>query len=601
MQHIRVLPANLVNQIAAGEVIERVASAVKELVENAIDAQAARVDIALLKAGKELISVQDDGLGMTPKMLALAPLRHATSKLADDDLLAISFLGFRGEALPSIGSVSRLSITSRARNEQDAWNIQVDAGQMSAVSPAAQPQGTRVEVRDLFYATPARLKFLKSDRSELDAVKDCVERLAMAHPSVSFSLTNEGKKQLQLEAEKTDPLSARLARLSQVMGREFSANALPIHAEREGIQLSGFIGLPTFNRGTSASQYLFVNGRPVRDKLLLGVVRAAYQDFLAHDRHAVVALFLDIPPQEVDVNVHPAKAEVRFRDSGIIRGMIISAIRHALNDAGHRASTTVSQQALGALQAMHNAPFTQASYQPALPYRGGVADTSAAFHATAPALLADFAFAPALKTPELSESEYAMHYPLGAACGQIHETYIIAQTRDGFVIVDQHAAHERLLYERMKQQMEASQIARQKLLIPEVVDVGEAASRRLCERSAELAELGLVLEAFGPDSVVVRELPALVGDSDVKGLVLDLADNLEEFGELLALRDKIEHICGTMACHSSVRAGRKLSIAEMNALLRQMESTPHSGQCNHGRPTYVELKLADVEKLFGRR
>ncbi len=598
---IRILPQTTVNRIAAGEVIERAASAVKELVENAIDAGAAKIDIQIRGAGRELIAVADDGAGMEPGELTLAILRHATSKLPQDDLLAINHLGFRGEALPSIGSVSRLSITSRTRGSKEGWRISVEGGEVSQAEPAACAEGTRVEVRDLFYATPARLKFLKGDRTETQHIVDIVDKLAMAHPSIAFSLAHDGKSLARYEAQEP-PLpmgegrgGGHLRRVAHVMGREFGENALPLQAAREGILLSGFAGVPTFNRGTSVSQYLFVNNRPVRDRLLLGVVRAAYQDFLAHDRYPVVALFLTVPQQLVDVNVHPAKTEVRFRDSGVIRGLILGALKAALAEAGFRASTTVGHQALAALQSRQYtpSPFIQ---------HGNLAEAVDMIYRPMEAQnQLPYAEAPPMARPmELVTHDY-ISYPLGAARGQLHETYIVAQTQDGIVIVDQHAAHERLVYERMKETLKQTGIARQALLIPEVVELDALAVERLMMRASELAELGLVIETFGPASLLVREVPALLGEVDVKGLINDLADNVEEYGEALALKGGLEHICGTMACHGSVRAGRSLSIHEMNALLRQMEATPHSGQCNHGRPTYVELKLNDIEKLFGRK
>lgn len=599
---IRVLPTITVNRIAAGEVIERPASAVKELVENAIDAGADRIEVHIKGGGKVGISVVDNGWGMTRDELALAIQRHATSKLPDDDLLNVQFLGFRGEALPSIGSVSRMEITSRTAGDENAWCIRVEGGTISEVEPAAHPHGTRIDVRDLFYATPARLKFLKSDVSEVRFISDIVQRLAMAHPQVAFLLASDGRKLLRVEACNQDDLfDARLKRLADVMGREFGENAIPVAAEREGACLYGFAGLPTYNRGTSTAQYLFVNGRPVRDKLLLGTIRAAYQDFLARDRHPVVALFVDIPCEEVDVNVHPTKAEVRFRDAGLIRGMIIGALKHALADAGFRASSTVSASALSSFRPQ---PFLP-DYQPAQAYQAPVHYPPAAFYDNAARQPANVLFAdepPMTRQAEWQPPQAGLqHYPLGAACAQLHETYVVAQTRDGIVIVDQHAVHERLVYERMKTALAETGIARQTLLIPEVVELEPYAAHQLANRASELAELGLVLEAFGEGAIVVREVPAMLGDTDVQALVKDLADDLAEFGETLALRDKLEHVCGTMACHGSVRAGRRLNTAEMNALLRQMEITPHSGQCNHGRPTYVELKLSDIEKLFGRR
>lgn len=603
---LRLLPPTLVNRIAAGEVVERPASAVKELVENAIDAGATRIDVQMADGGRTLIAVTDDGRGMSPEDLSLAVERHATSKLPDDDLVDIGFLGFRGEALPSIGSVARLTLTSRARGADSAWTLTVDAGLKGEPAPAAHPQGTRVEVRDLFYATPARLKFLKAARTEFQHAQDVIARLAMAHPQVAFSLSDGTKQALRLNANQGELFDARLSRLGAVLGREFADNAVPVDAEREGIRLTGHIGLPTYNRGNAQHQYLFVNGRPCKDRLLHGAVRGAYQDFLAHDRHPVLALYLELPPRDVDVNVHPAKAEVRFREPGLVRGLIVGALRHALNQAGHRASTTVSGAALGALQA-HDAVRQGLPFTHQMPHRPTVGQVAGAFAAQAPQGFGDrsdlprFEAPPSARPTDIAPPVEGANYPLGVARGQVHGTYIIAQTADGIVIVDQHAAHERLVYERMKSALDADGLKRQMLLIPEVVEIEEAAADRLLARAAELADLGLAVEGFGPGTIVVREVPALLGDADVQGLIRDLADDLTEWDEALALKDRLADVCATMACHGSVRAGRRLNGDEMNALLRQMEATPHSGQCNHGRPTYVELKLKDIEKLFGRR
>ena len=596
---LRRLPTTLVNRIAAGEVVERPASAVKELVENAIDAGAHRIAVTLKEGGRTFISVVDDGVGMNAQELQLAVERHCTSKLPGDDLTHISTLGFRGEALPSIASVSRFTITSRPAGADSAWALEIDGGAKGEPRPAAHPSGTRVEVRDLFFATPARLKFLKEPRTESGHVADAMRRLAMAHPAIAFRLESEERALIDLAAAPPSLLedgdAARLARLGAIMGREFADNALAIDANREGFRLTGFAGLPTLNRPTSQHQYLFVNGRPVRDKLLTGAVRGAYQDFLARDRHPMVALFLEAPPEMVDVNVHPAKTEVRFRDAGIVRGMIVGALRTALAAAGHRASTTVSDAALGAFR-----PHT--GHTNALPMGGswngssvprGLAEAAAQF-------MSPFR-APSARVEMPSGEIAAGNYPLGVARAQLHETYIVAQTDQGVVIVDQHAAHERLVHERLKNQLEADGVKRQALLLPEVVELGEDGARRLAGRQAELAEMGLVLEPFGLGAVVVRETPAVLGEVDIQGLVRDLADELAEMGEHLSLKEKVEQVCGTLACHTSVRAGRRLTVEEMNALLRQMEATPHSGQCNHGRPTYVELKLADIERLFGRR
>lgn len=603
---IRRLPETLVNQIAAGEVVERPAAALKELVENSLDAGASNIEIQLRDGGRTLIQVSDDGCGMTADELALAVERHATSKLPDDDLVHIKSLGFRGEALPSIGAVARVAISSRAVDGDSGWVIRVEGGKVSDVEPAAQPQGTRIEVRDLFFATPARLKFLKSPRTELTHAVEMINRLAMAHPGVGFHLTDGERKVVRLAPAQGDMLSQRLDRLAQVMGREFSDNALEIKAEREGVRLSGYIGLPTFNRGNAAQQYMFVNGRPVKDKLFFGAVRGAYRDFLAHDRYPYVALYLELDPQDVDVNVHPAKTEVRFRDQGMVRGLIVGALKHALADAGHRASTTVSGQALGAFHggggaggdrpafSYQSRPFGQGSQNVSF----GLSDRAAQFQAP----LTNFDGAPSARTDDgFDRGEDGADFPLGVARAQLHETYIVAQTADGIVIVDQHAAHERLVYERMKAAMNAGGIPRQGLLLPEVVELDEGAAARIVKRADEFAQLGFVIEPFGEGAVVVRETPAMLGRVDVVKLVQDLADDLAEWGEAIKLPEKLADVAGTMACHGSVRAGRRLNAIEMNALLRDMEATPHSGQCNHGRPTYVELKLADIEKLFGRR
>jgi DNA mismatch repair protein MutL len=593
MTPLRRLPETLVNRIAAGEVVERPASAVKELVENAIDAGARRIEVALREGGAASFSVTDDGRGMAPEELALAVERHVTSKLPDDDLVDIRFLGFRGEALPSIGAVARLAIVSRLAGSAEAWRLAVEGGRKGALEPAAGPPGTRVEVKDLFFATPARLKFLKTARSETMAVRDVVERLAMAHPEIAFRLEADGKRLLELPAGPGDLLERRRQRLAAVLGREVVANALPIAAEREALRLEGLAGLPTESRATGQYQYLFVNGRGVRDKLLQGAVRGAYQDFLAGGRHPVVALFLALPPAEVDVNVHPMKAEVRFRDPGLVRGLIVGGLKHALAAAGHRASTSVATAALGAFR-------PERGPQPA----PGLAEAAALYHAppgSASARLPGLSLPPQAPAAAIVEPPAGADHPLGAARAQLFDTYVVAETPDGLVIVDQHAAHERLVYERMKAALADRGIARQALLIPEVVELAEPAVERLLARAAELAELGLVIEPFGQGAVAVREVPALLGRLDVKALVADLADELAELGQAFALKERLEEFCGTLACHGSVRAGRRLGVEEMNALLRQMEVTPHSGQCNHGRPTYVELKKSDIEKLFGRR
>ena len=584
---IRRLSEGTINRIAAGEVVERPASAVKELVENALDAGAARIDVAISAGGADLILVEDDGEGMSADDLALAVERHATSKLRGDDLSNIQTMGFRGEALPSIGAVARLSIASRTA-DGEAHEIRVDGGHVDGPAPtgfrARGQHGARVEVRELFFATPARLKFLKSARSEDLATIDIVKRLAMARPDVGFTLTLDGRRALDLAAE-ADFFSGRLNRLAKIMGRDFGDNAAPVSVEREGVKIAGFAGLPTYNRANSAMQFLFVNGRPVRDKLLIGAVRGAYADFLSKDRHPALALFLDCDPAFVDVNVHPAKIEVRFRDSGLVRGLIVSALKRALSEAGHRASTTVAGDALASLR---SGAYV---YQEPRPSQG-MFDAAREYHAPL--------FTPGARVEE-APADTPADTPLGAARAQLHETYIVAQTKDGIVIVDQHAAHERLVYEKMKQAMADGGIARQPLLIPEVVDLDPAEVERVAARADQLAELGLVVEKFGPDAVVVREVPAMLGKLDIKGLLRDLADDIAETGSALSLKERLEAVAGTLACHTSVRAGRRLNAEEMNALLREMEATPHSGQCNHGRPTYVELKLSDIERLFGRR
>lgn len=608
MSRIRRLSEGTINRIAAGEVVERPASAVKELVENALDAGARHIEIVVGGGGRDLIRVTDDGIGMNAEELALAVERHATSKLRLDgegleDLHDIATLGFRGEALPSIGAVARLSILSRPKDADTAFRISVEGGKTDAVEPAAGRQGTQIEVRELFFATPARLKFMKSERAETQAVSDVVKRLAMAHPEVGFTLTSGERNLLRLEPELPGE-AGRLTRLGAIMGRDFEENALAIDAIREGIALTGFAGLPTYNRGTAQLQFLFVNGRPVRDKLIVGAVRGAYADFLARDRHPAVALFVDLDPRDVDVNVHPAKAEVRFRDAGLVRGLIVGALKRTLAEAGHRASTTVAGAALGAVRPEMTAASPSASYAPQRwpspgPARGpGLAEAAAGWQAAFTGLGGH-----AARVEEVPEAanETQPDMPLGVARGQLHETYVIAQTADGIVIVDQHAAHERLVYERMKKAMAATGVSRQILLIPEVVDLDEAEAERLVARIPELAELGFVIEGFGQGAVVVREVPSIFGKLDVGGLVRDLADDLSELDEALSLKERLEEVCGTIACHGSVRAGRRLTAEEMNALLREMEATPHSGQCNHGRPTYVELKLSDIERLFGRR
>jgi len=603
MSEIRRLPEDLISRIAAGEVIERPGAAVKELVENAIDAGAGSIDVRLDEGGRDGIWVTDDGQGMDPGELTLAVERHATSKLPTGDLTHIETLGFRGEALPSIGSVSRMTITSRTPGSDQAWAVTVDGAKATEPIPAALATGTRVEVRDLFYHVPARLKFLKQPRTEFSHAADAIKRVAMAFPHIAFSLADGERKAFRYGSGTGALFAARLTRLGQVMGREFAENALEVDAEREGVRLTGYAGVPTLNRRNAQAQYLFVNGRPVRDRLLLGAVRGAYQDLLARDRHPMLALFLEIGPEWVDVNVHPAKAEVRFRDAALVRGLIVGALRHALAEAGHRASTTASVAVLGAARPSGfgggGHPLGGAG-QRAFAASTGFQEPGPGFSEGAPVPFTNSNLAPAARLAEDNIARDEAH-PLGAARAQLHATYIVAETADGMVIVDQHAAHERLVHERIKRQMAENGIARQLLLSPVVVDLPDSDAALLAARAGEFEELGLVVEAFGPGAVVVREVPALLGEVDVNGLIRDMADDLRELDEALALKDRLAEVCATMACHSSVRAGRLLNGPEMNALLREMEVTPYAGQCSHGRPTYVELKLADIERLFGRR
>lgn len=619
---IRQLRADTINRIAAGEVIERPASVVKELVENAIDAEARRIEIVSANGGLSLLRVADDGFGMDADDLAMAVERHATSKLSDDDLLDIRTLGFRGEALPSIGSIAHLAIVSRARGASDAFEIAVDRGARQPIKPAALDRGSRIEVRELFSGTPARLKFMKSERAENMAITDVVKRLAMAHPEVAFSLTTGERRSITYPAVSDDP-QGLLKRLGRIMGNAFLDDALMVEGERDGIHLRGFAALPTLNRPDSTMQFLFVNGRPVRDKLLIGAVRGAYGDTLPRGRYPLLALFVDLDPHTVDVNVHPTKAEVRFRDAGAVRHLIISGLRYALEGAGHRASasggaktleTLVAESAEGAPAAarMASPPVSQPSggapqasqtsmagfnrSLPRPPQRGG-------FNEEHQAPLGDVSMPSADTAPaSAGVSDEDLARPLGAARAQVHENYIIAQTADTLVIVDQHAAHERIVYQRMKAALADGGVARQGLLIPEIVTLDPDDADALADAADDLGALGLTLEKFGRDAIMVREVPALLGQTDVRGLINDLAAELrDDEGQGQILRERLEAVCSRMACHGSVRSGRRLTGAEMNALLRDMEATPGSGQCNHGRPTYVELKLTDIEKLFARR
>lgn len=622
---INLLSSTTINRIAAGEVIERPASVVKELVENAIDAGATKIEVTIQNGGRNFISVEDNGFGMDAADLALCVERHATSKLSDDDMFDINFLGFRGEALPSIGSVSRMSITTRKNGSADAYALAVEGGEKSEISPASLQQGTIIEVRDLFFATPTRLKFLKTERTELLYAEDIVKRLAMAYPNVEFIFKN-GEK-VVFAAKPSDENGKE--RLSEVLGKDFVENSVEVNFVRDGIKLHGRISLPTFNKGSSGSQYLFVNGRPVKDKFLIGAVRAAYQDFLARDRYPVVALYLEIEPGEVDVNVHPTKSEVRFHNTGEIRGVVVGGIKNALGGAGHRASTTVAREALSAfnndenisnLRSFKRTNFSDIEkdfgvYVPSSNYEKPVANLSErrssyqAMPVSSVPISQENLFADSNTKSVKHESEheqvvyapYPNDYPLGIARCQLHETYIVSQTDDGIVLVDQHAAHERLVYENMKKSLAAHSVKTQRLLIPEIVELSGQEVELIVSRKEELFELGLVVERFGDNEVIVRETPSILGEVNAEDLIRDLAEDLAEFDATLSLKEKLEEVCGTMACHGSVRAGRPLNQKEMNNILRSMEETPYSGQCNHGRPTYVELKLKDIEKLFGRR
>lgn len=593
---IRQLDDAAINRIAAGEVVERPASAVKELVENAVDAGATRIDVTIADGGKTLIRVADNGCGIDGSDLPLALSRHATSKIDGSDLLNIHSFGFRGEALPSLGAVGRLTITSRADDEAAA--ISVTGGDMSAVKPAAHSQGTTVELRDLFYATPARLKFLRTDRAETQAITDVVKRLAMAEPFIGFTLTDisndNHRTTFRADAETGDMFDALHGRLRTVLGKEFAENALPIDTERDGFHLTGYAALPTYSRGAAVAQFLFVNGRPVRDKMLLGALRAAYMDVLSRDRHPVAALFVDCDPTLVDVNVHPAKSEVRFRDPGTVRGLIVSGLRHALAEAGHRASTTVANATLGAITPE---PTTARVYQMDRP---SFTARSMTFQAQAPAFMEE----PSARIepdPVVEVEEIPLEAnPLGAARAQVHENYIIAQTENGIVIVDQHAAHERLVYEKLKAQMAENGVAAQALLIPDIIEMTDNEAASLMDIADDLSRLGLTLEPFGGNAIAVRETPAILGEVNAKAMIRDILDELADQGDSARVQAKIEAILSRVACHGSIRSGRRMQSAEMNALLREMEATPLSGQCNHGRPTYVELKLSDIERLFGR-
>lgn len=608
---IRILPSNLVNQIAAGEVIERPASVVKELVENAIDAGASSIEITLLDGGKGMISVTDDGKGMLPEELSLAVERHATSKLPDDDLFNINFLGFRGEALPSVASVSRLSITSRPRGADSAFKIEVNGGQKSEVKPAAGNFGTRIEVRDLFYATPARLKFLKSNVSEVAQCVDIVQKIAISNPCIAFTLYDENKRKIFFDASPKDAPNATMHRIESVMGKDFAQNSLQLDEKRDNIRISGFVSLPTYNKANSLSQYLFVNSRPVRDKLLLGALKGAYQDVLPSNRYPACVLFFEVNPQYVDVNVHPTKAEVRFFDAGAVRGLLVSAVRKLLS-TGSSAGAGAEANNINLAEYVHffgepekpekhndnmcliSDNFLQMSGFP----KGRGYSAPAAKQAYIPQLENEYS----VKTEEVENVEDVEYFPLGLAKAQFHNTYIISQAKDGIVIIDQHAAHERITMEKMKRNLlENKKIETQILLIPEVVDLSISEKQKILEIAPELSKAGLEVEEFGASAVIVREIPALIKNCDVKKLVTDLAQEAQEWNRGFSLDDKINHICATCACHGSVRAGRSLNFEEMNHLLREMETTERSGQCNHGRPTYIKLSLSEIEKLFARK
>lgn len=599
---IRPLDESAINRIAAGEVVERPASAVKELVENALDAGARRIAVDYSAGGKLLIRVTDDGCGMTPEDLPLAVARHATSKIDGSDLLNIRSFGFRGEALASLGSVGRLTLTSRAEGH-DGAALTVAGGRMGPVRPAAAVRGTVIELRDLFYATPARLKFLRTDRAEAQAIAEVMKRLAMAEPQVGFTLSEVSEGEAPRTIFRADPLSgdffeALHGRLSSVLGRDFIENALKIDVERDGMRLSGYAALPTYSRGSSVQQFVFVNGRPVLDRTLLGALRVAYYDFLSRDRHPAAVLNLICDPERVDVNVHPAKSEVRFREPEAARSLIITGLRTALSGAGHRASSTVADATLAAMR-------PEPAVQPALAYpriyqmdRPSQTSLSRSFAYQAPP---GFAEAPTARVADATPAPEETQHPLGAARAQVHENYIIAQTATGMVIVDQHAAHERLVYERLKRQMAETGIKAQALLIPEIVELSASDASRLLEITDDLTALGLTIEPFGGHAIAVRETPAILGNVSAAALLRDVLDELADLGQSQSLQSKMEAILSRMACHGSIRSGRQMRAEEMNALLREMEATPHSGQCNHGRPTYVELKLHDIERLFGRR
>ena len=596
---IRRLEDAAINRIAAGEVVERPASAVKELVENAIDAGARRIAISVAEGGKRFVRVEDDGCGIAEDQLQLALSRHATSKIDGSDLLNIRTLGFRGEALASLAAVGRLSVTSRPEGFGAAV-IEAAAGAVEPVRPAAGKPGTTVELQDLFFATPARLKFLRSERGEMRAVTDVVKRLAMAEPHIGFELfdhTEAPRRVFAVQAESGDSVQAMSDRIQAILGKEFIENAISIDAERGGLHMTGFAALPTYSRGSAVHQHFFVNGRPVRDKLLFGALRAAYSDVLSRDRHPAAAIFIDCVPTLVDVNVHPSKSEVRFREPGVARGLVVSGLRHALAEAGHRSSSTIGSDALGAFRA---SPEVARVYQmDRRPERGKATVNEQNVHGDG-GFLQDLDGVAAGRVDSVDAESEELDFPLGAARAQFHENFILAQTRDGIILVDAHAAHERLVYEKLKAQVAESGVAQQALLVPEIVELGDA-SPEILEHAEELRTLGLSIEPFGHGAIAVQETPAILGQVDASRLLKDIADELEEGGSCGTLKARIDAVLSRIACHGSVRTGRLMRAEEMNALLREMEATPNSGQCNHGRPTYVELKMHDVERLFGRR
>ncbi len=612
MPQIRILPNIIVNRIAAGEVIERPASVIKELVENSIDAGATQIDVSFSEGGKNSITISDNGFGMTKEDLDLAILRHATSKLPDDDLFNIRNFGFRGEAIPSIGSISRLKITSKKQNSNDCWEIFVDGGETKYLKPANINHGTTIEVRDLFFATPARLKFLKTDRSEKAKIIDTVNKIALANTKIGFKLREDERVIFSYNHNLFDDNKTRMA---EIVGKDFVENSVTVNAKRGNAEIVGLVSIPTFNRGTSNDQYLFVNNRPVRDKVLLGAIRGAYMDFLARDRHAVLVLFINVASDEVDVNVHPAKAEVRFRFESDIRGMLVGSIKNALAEAGHRASNTISTDLIDKFSVEDsniqylslNQPQKTLGERERNFYSGNYnyRNTSQASANLSQKIFSPFELSPAAKfdeeTNENINTEEAKEFPLGVARAQLHENYIIAQTEDGLVIVDQHAAHERLTYEKMKIDYKNKDIRTQKLLIPEIIELSEDKADILFEKAGELKSFGIILEKFGTKAIALTEIPEILYKENLRKLIEDLVDDYTEYNQQISLSEKIEHILETIACHMSVRSGRRLNVYEMNSLLREMESTPHSGQCNHGRPTYIKLKLDDIEKLFGRK